>query len=811
MAAPNVEDLVPLTPMQQLMLLHALAGGDDGLVNQVVYDVGGPVDGSAFALAWTALVARHAALRTGFLWEDLERPVQVVRTAVDAQPARVDLTTEQDPDAAADAWVQQDRAAGFDPRRPPLVRAALVHLAADRHRLVCTVHHLVADRWSYDVLISELGVLYGAARAGSAAGADLPAAPRFRDYVAWMQARDQDGAVAYWRESLDGVAAEAGANRTSTGPRATQERTVDARVLDSLRERARATRTSLGVWMQLALALGLARRMGREDVVFGLTVSGRPPQLPDAERTVGSFVNNVPVRVRLHGLETPAAAAQWLHAEQVRRQRHEHLAPPAIAAAAGIPAGRALYDVLCVLNLDDAALPRWSGLDIRIHSATLDAAVPFLFAVGRAENGLTLRLLHDQAREDEAARLLTDVEDALARLAALDPGSAWIRDWIASVAAVPGTPATSATVGGAPASPGNAASRGDGGATEGRGAETVLLALWREVLGDPTVGLDDDFFALGGTSLQAAHLFAGIERRLGRTLPLSTLLRSGSVRALLRELDQPVSHASPVVRLRSGGTLAPLYVVPGIGGHVVGLAALARALGADQPFYGLESRGLHGERAPLESIEAIAEDFATEVAATGDGPVDLLGLCWGAAVAFEMTERVRARGRPVRTLALLDPAVLLRAEEEEPGTPDGSFLKRRLELYWDELKGSDWRGRGRFLVDKARRAASAVRGDAQAQESRLERDRYRVREANRRAVTRYDPQPLSVRACIFLTPERDLGGEVDPRLEWRTLIDPEPPVVHVPGSNSGDAISAAHAASFASALRAWLREARQPR
>jgi amino acid adenylation domain-containing protein len=207
------------------------------------------------------------------------------------------------------------------------------------------------------------------------------------------------------------------------------------------------------------------------------------------------------------------------------------------------------------------------------------------------------------------------------------------------------------------------AGEGDTAAQEAAGAaprdllELQLAQLWQEMLGVQAVSVRDSFFDLGGHSLLAVRLIAAIERRYGRQLPLSALFQAPTVEALAALLrDQGGSApASSLVPLRPGGPLPPLSLVHPVGGHVFAYLPLARRLGAERPLYGFQSHGALPDRAPDATIEAMAERYLDElVAAEPAGPYHLAGWSIGGFVALEMACRLRAAGRRVGLLALLD-------------------------------------------------------------------------------------------------------------------------------------------------------------
>jgi thioesterase domain-containing protein len=199
--------------------------------------------------------------------------------------------------------------------------------------------------------------------------------------------------------------------------------------------------------------------------------------------------------------------------------------------------------------------------------------------------------------------------------------------------------------------------------------ELRLAQAWEALLGVPRVGVRDDFFALGGHSLLAMRALAAVERATGRRVPLATLLAGPTVERLARALRDGAGFPAPgpLVPLQPAGTRRPLFLVHAAGGNVVSYAALARRLGADQPVYGLQSRGVDGGEEPAASVEAMARDYLAEVRRTQPaGPYRLGGWSMGGLVAFEMARLLEADGERVELLALVDSP----APEEGAPLPD---------------------------------------------------------------------------------------------------------------------------------------------
>jgi len=189
-------------------------------------------------------------------------------------------------------------------------------------------------------------------------------------------------------------------------------------------------------------------------------------------------------------------------------------------------------------------------------------------------------------------------------------------------------------------------------------SEVRLLAVWQEVLGIEGLGVEDDFFRLGGDSFQAVTLFGEIERAFGQSLPLPTLLDYPTVRQLAGYLDGSRKHLvdKPLVALKTDGWRTPIFFVHAIKGHVLFVARLAPHLAADQPVYALQARGLEPGETPHDRFDVMGRDYVAAIRRVQlRGPYHLAGYCAGSLTALEMARQLRAAGEEVDVLALIDP------------------------------------------------------------------------------------------------------------------------------------------------------------
>ena len=647
----NVQDIYPATPMQELMLLHSLGQRHaDRLLSQFGFEIPGPVDAQALESAWNAVVARHPMLRTAFVTRKVPAPLQVVRQAVRVPFTVLDWRGESDCDARFDALRAEDRAAGIDTQRAPLMRVTLVRTAGDIWRLLWTSHHLLMDRWCLAPLFDDLDVAYRAALDGGAP--ELAAAPSFRQYVDWLSTQDHAAATRYWRDELRGFATPTPlASEQPDGARVTaQHYTLGAETFDQLQRAARRFAVSPATLMQGALALVIAEKHGLGDVVFGTAAAARPPAIANVEKMIGSFVNNLPVRVRCR---RQRSIREWLRDIAERsfsRSDAEYLSPLAIAELAPLPDNTALFDTLLVW-----LAPTRSRLPLAMTSLWDDMATayPLTISVAETPDDLTLHL-HQYADDPEyGAKLLDALRDALLRLAsAADDAlvasvlSGHVADAPDSHVHADGATTTLPTDTQAP--------------TELAGRFQIPEPLVRQLvahqfalaLDREDVPADDDFFALGGNSLKAAQLHAQICQGTRKTVPLLALFQTPTVNGIVQTLTQQTWPEKPdrILSLRDSGTGTPLICVASPEVNTLGYFVLSRRLPPQQSMYVLQVPPVSDRPQPIDPgmIEALADEYVTALRERQpDGPYQLLGMCGGAHLALAMARRLTADGQRV--------------------------------------------------------------------------------------------------------------------------------------------------------------------
>ncbi|PYY78120.1 non-ribosomal peptide synthetase [Pseudomonas sp. TKO26] len=351
LALAEVEDLYPLSPMQQGMLFHTLyEQGAGDYINQLRVDVDG-LDPERFRQAWQAAIDSHDILRSGFLWQgELPAPIQVVHKRIRLDFVEHDWRTNEAVPAALDGLAEEERLRGFDLLAAPLLRLTLVRTGEQRYHLIYTNHHILMDGWSNSRLLGEVLQRYAGQFASHAPG-------RYRDYIAWLQRQDAQLSETFWKQQLADLdeptrlaqAIGRGGQAPAGQGYAAHQQHLDLQQTQRLSEFARQQKVTVNTLVQAAWLLLLQRYTGQDSVVFGATVSGRPAELKGVEQQIGLFINTLPV-VAAPRPDMPVS--DWLQVVQERNlalRDFEHTPLYDVQRWAGL-GGEALFDNILVFE-----------------------------------------------------------------------------------------------------------------------------------------------------------------------------------------------------------------------------------------------------------------------------------------------------------------------------------------------------------------------------------------------------------------------------------------------------------------------------
>ncbi len=334
MQLDNVEDIYPLTPTQQGILFHCEAMPASGVyIEQICSLLSGDLVPYILVQAWQKMLQKHACLRTAFVWNGLDEPLQIVRAELTAPWVLLNWSDKSpsQQQQGLKALLAKDRCKGFELANAPLLRFTLIRLSPSSYQFIWSFHHLLLDGWSSAIVLDELWHYCAKYRKH-----DFPygSPPAFKKYIAWLQAKPQDEKTkTFWSSYLKGFnkttdLALANNHKPPTKSRNQVFFCLSQAETQSLTESAKLHRLTLNTLVQAAWANLLQRYSGDMDIVFGTTVSGRPAELEGVETMVGLFINSLPVRAKF---DVKSKLLTWLlglqdHLVQTRRYENAALA-----------------------------------------------------------------------------------------------------------------------------------------------------------------------------------------------------------------------------------------------------------------------------------------------------------------------------------------------------------------------------------------------------------------------------------------------------------------------------------------------------
>jgi len=425
---PGVEDVYPLSPMQGGFLFSALSRPDSrAYFTQIVLDLEGELDEAALRRAWISVVDHHTALRSGFVWEGVDEPLQFVLRGAPLAWERRDWQDLDEDEARSklEHLLEVDRRRGYDLGSPPLMRLCFLDRGPGHSWLVWSHHHILVDGWSLPLVLGDMRRAYEEIVGGAAP--TLRAVRPFREYIEWIRTRDRTAAESFWGDYLGGLGqptllapdtGEAG-RVVPAESHGTVGLTINGDRGAALRQMARRHGLTLGAVFQGAWALLLARLLGRHEVVLGISVSGRPSELPGVEGMVGLFINTLPLRVRLSDEEDLVSFLRRVQAETARIQEHAHLPLNRIQARSPLPRGQSLFDHILVFeNYPTNGTDAGGSLRLRNIEALETTEYPLTLTVMPGESvRIEMTYVRERlapARVESLARYLENVLDAIA-------------------------------------------------------------------------------------------------------------------------------------------------------------------------------------------------------------------------------------------------------------------------------------------------------------------------------------------------------------------------------------------------------------
>ncbi|MEW6737253.1 MAG: condensation domain-containing protein, partial [Acidobacteriota bacterium] len=423
---PYIEDIYPLTPMQQGLLFHTLYAPQAGFYfEQISCEIEGVLNSALFQQAWQEVLKRHEALRASFFWEGLSAPVQIVRKQVimacQEQDWRSLSYAEQQ--ERLETYLKQDRELGFELSQAPLMRMSIIQMDGNSYQLIWSHHHLIMDGWCSSILFKEVLSYYRGYCEGQMV--ELGYSRRYRDYIEWLYRQDLEKAERYWRERLQGFSAPTALMVDRKQAIAEQDYReeylrLSVTATSTLQTIAMEYQLTINNLVQGVWAILLSRYSGEMEVVYGVTVSGRPAELVGAERMVGMFINTLPLRVPIR---PEKRVSEWLVEVQQRMaemMEYEYSPLFQVQQWSEVPTGKPLFESILVFEnypVESGLAEASSMVQVKKVHTIEKTNYPLTVAAVPGEQ-LLIRITYDCGRfvEETIKRMVGHVENLLARI-----------------------------------------------------------------------------------------------------------------------------------------------------------------------------------------------------------------------------------------------------------------------------------------------------------------------------------------------------------------------------------------------------------
>ncbi len=375
MKTNNIEDIYPVTPVQNGMLFHCLYDSEMPLYFfQHIHTVRGKLKVELFEKAWQIVIDRHPILRTGFYWEDVDTPLQIVYAQVKVPVSLYDWSEMDSVEQQKqfESFLVSDRQKSFDFSQPCLMRHTLIRTDDESYKHIWSFNHIIMDGWGGSLVLQEFTETYGKLCVDE----HITLAPTrpFRDYIDWLEEQDISKAESFWRQALKGIKAPTPLTYIEKIERIDQTSTQEVKyseeiiqlsltstqALNSFATQHRLTLATIinGIW-----AILLSRYSCCSNVLYGCTVTGRPADLQGVESMVGMFINTLPIHVNVNKEQLLLSWLQRFQLQLVEVRNYEYT--PLIEAHqwSEVPRNLTLFDSIVVLENFPVSefLKAWKG------------------------------------------------------------------------------------------------------------------------------------------------------------------------------------------------------------------------------------------------------------------------------------------------------------------------------------------------------------------------------------------------------------------------------------------------------------------
>lgn len=646
----KIEAIFPLSTTQQGLLFHSLSSNfDQGFLN-LQCDLRGSIDPDTLRKAWNLSIQRHAILRTTVHWEKIEKPVQIVhrKKEIDLELLDCSALTETEIDEHWESLKNQNREDGVDFTKGALLKVKIVQFGLEKYRLLWTNHHLLLDGWSSNIILKEVFSFYEALT--SNVSTEMEPLPSYKSYLRWVSQKKPEDAKIFWTDYFSEFRKSHLFYPIKQGIKAesiTIEKSLSEYDTDGLKKYAKQSKVTLNTVIQGIWSLVLCTYFDSNDVVHGTTVSGRTSDFVNMEMLTGMYSKVHPVRNFIDN--DGEMLSDWfdkIQKRQTKTSSFEYLDLEDLIPYLDKDVRRPLFDSLLIFENYPVVDTSDRNVAVTNFKSGITSTYPITVTIlPGSEMHLVITVSESVDNNKKKAEwlfltfnnivksIISDVSKSVSSvISELEP---FLKE-NNSLDGFLSHQAISEYV----------APRNE--------TEKKVTEIWSEIFGINEIGINDNFFSLGGKSMLAVKLFAAINAKMGTKLYPTTLMEYPTIASLTKLLTTDVNPVHKyVVPIQSKGGKHPLFCVHGGGAHVFFFNPLANAMSSGRPVYALQPQGIYDSSKMHRSIKEMAEDYADEIRKIQPkGPYNLLVYCFSTAVGIEMASSFKKAGQETNMIII---------------------------------------------------------------------------------------------------------------------------------------------------------------
>lgn len=630
----NVTEILPLTVNQNSFLLHHLSElqEDSGII-EVVAQLQGELDRDLLQKAWDLVTVKHPSLRSSIHWKSISTPVQVVHGNVEST-------------------IEFDKPSGLNKlelNRAPISKIWVEEHGVNRYELHWLCHHILLDGWSSSIVLNDMLEIY--AQLFEQSNLNVESLKSNKIYNDWLSAQDRTTASDFWRQTLgskpESTNINASPNRSSSKSFNSVFVTLSESETSQIKELVRKNKSTDSSFFTNIWSLCLQILLDQQDVSFGMVVSGRSVDVPDIQELSGLFTNIIPYHKpgsdNISFQESLGTTRKALFA----CMKYEWCTLDEICDWINMKSGN-WFNSLFVFENFPSISKDYHGLELLNVKSGFSTAFPINFIIKPLKEGFHLELMYDESYfSEKAANELLNLCQELTLKALAEPASSWQEIKLGIGESGLGLKNLLTAEGNGEA---KNSSINEQYVPPSNPMQLELVKIWEELLGRGPIGIEDDFFQLGGSSVQAIRLISRIEDQLEHKLSPALLMNHSTIASLQEHLsggsDAPKwSYINP---LRASGSKNPIFCIHAGGGFTFFYNLLADHLSEEQPIYSIQPTGTASELEFHESIEAMSRDYLKEILEVcNEGPIVLVVYCFSIAVGLEIRRQAKQFNREV--------------------------------------------------------------------------------------------------------------------------------------------------------------------